>query len=392
MDKPEPLFFIFRFTPYASVMPSPSPKHAADGTLLLVILALTIFGLMMVGSASSVLGEQLRDDAFFYLKHQLLYGALAGFFLFAIGFFVPYGKWKLVAAPALLVALTLLALVFVPGLQVASGGAARWIGLGPITIQPSEITKLACILYLAGLLAKKGEAVQDFRTSVLPFLVIIGIIGALLVWQPDIGTLFAIVVIMIAMVFAAGFRLHHLALITSIGLIVFLLLIGAARYRLARLFVYLHPELDPQGIGYQINQALLAVGTGGLWGLGFGRSRQKYLYLPEPAGDSIFAVIAEELGFVRLLIVIGAFIVIVYKGFSIAQRSPDVFGRLLAVGITSWIAIQAFVNMGSILGLTPLTGIPLPFISYGGSALATLLLAAGMLLNISKYTEESSRK
>lgn len=373
-------------------MSSPSPKHAADSTLLLTILGLTIFGLMMVGSASSVIGEQLRDDAFFFLKHQLLYGGAVGLTLFAVGFFVPYRRWKMLAAPALLVALTLLVLVFIPGLQVASGGASRWIGLGPITIQPSEIAKLACILYLAGLLTKKGEEVQDFRTGVIPFVVIIVIIGALLVLQPDIGTLFAIAVIMMAMVFAAGFRLHHLALIISIGLFVFLLLIGAARYRLERLFVYLHPELDPQGIGYQINQALLAVGTGGLWGLGFGRSRQKYLYLPEPAGDSIFAIIAEELGFIRLLIVIGAFVIIVYKGFSIAQRAPDIFGRLLATGITTWIAIQAFVNIGSILGLTPLTGIPLPFISYGGSALATLLFATGMLLNISKCTSGGRKK
>jgi cell division protein FtsW len=371
-------------------MSSPSPRHVADTTLLLIVLGLTIFGLMMVGSASSVLGEQLRGDPFFFFKHQLFYGGLAGLAVFIIAFFVPYRQWKILALPALLATLALLILVFIPGLQVASGGSARWIGVGPITIQPSELAKLAFILYLAGLLERKGEDIRDWRKSVVPFLVIMAIIGTLIVLQPDIGTLFIISVIALVMVYVAGFRLRHLALITLGGMAVFGILIGTARYRLARLFVYLHPELDPQGIGYQINQALLAVGTGGLWGLGFGRSRQKYLYLPEPTGDSIFAIIAEELGFIRLLLVLAAFAFIIYKGYSIAQRAPDVFGRLLAAGITTWIAIQAFINIGSILGLTPLTGIPLPFVSYGGSALATLLFAAGVLLNISKYTESST--
>jgi cell division protein FtsW len=172
------------------------------------------------------------------------------------------------------------------------------------------------------------------------------------------------------------------------GVLLFAILFNTARYRLARIIVYLHPELDPQGIGYQINQALLAVGTGGLWGLGFGRSRQKYHYLPEPASDSIFAIAAEELGFVRSSIILGAFVLIGFRGFRIAQKAPDTFGRLLACGATSWIMVQAFINIGSIVGLTPLTGIPLPFISYGGSALVSILLASGILLNVSRYTVE----
>lgn len=362
-------------------------RHPADGILLLTILALTVFGLMMVGSASTVLAEALRGDPFFFLKHQLFYGGTVGILAFIAGYFIPYPRWKTFALPALLLALVLLVLVFIPGLQVASSGSARWIGVGPITVQPSELTKLAFIMYVAALLERKGEDIRDFRKSVVPFLVIMGVIGALIVLQPDIGTLFTIAAIALAMVYAAGFRLRHLALIALGGAAIFSILVSTARYRLARLFVYLHPELDPQGIGYQINQALLAVGSGGLWGLGFGRSRQKYQYLPEPAGDSIFAITTEELGFIRTLFIILAFIIIVYKGYRIAEKAPDVFGRLLAVGITSWIGIQAFVNMGSILAITPLTGIPLPFISYGGSALATLLFAGGVLLNISKHTE-----
>src|SRR3989344_4482548 len=362
-------------------------KHASDHILLLAILGLTLFGLIMIGSASSVLAERFRTDAFYFLRHQLTYGGVVGMGMFLVGYFVPYWRWRPLALPALLVALVLLVLVFVPGLQVASGGSARWIGVGPITIQPSEVTKLAIILYLAALLDRKGEDVRDFRKSVVPFLVILGIITFLIILQPDLGTLVAASAIAAVMVFAGGFRFRHLALIGLGGVALFSLLISTAKYRLARLFVYLHPELDPQGIGYQINQALLAVGSGGVWGLGFGRSRQKYQYLPEPAGDSIFAILSEELGLVRTLCVVAVFVVVGMRGYRVAQGAPDMFGRLLAVGITSWILIQAFVNMAAIMGLVPLTGIPLPFISYGGSALATLLFSSGILLNISKYTE-----
>ncbi|OGY36601.1 MAG: cell division protein FtsW [Candidatus Andersenbacteria bacterium RIFCSPHIGHO2_12_FULL_45_11b] len=360
-------------------------KGRADGILLVAIFGLVVFGLIMVGSASSVLAEQFRDDPFYFLKHQLLYGFLFGVVAFLIGFYTPYTKLRTVAVPAILMALVLLVLVFVPGLKVVSGGSARWIGVGPITVQPSEIAKLGFILYLAALLERKGSDIKDFKKSVVPFLVITGVISLLIILQPDIGTLFTITVIGATMVFSAGFRLRHLALIGLGGVAAFSILVSTAQYRLARLFVYLHPELDPQGIGYQINQALLAVGTGGLWGLGFGRSRQKYSYLPEPAGDTIFAIMSEELGFIRILILLLTFAVIVYRGYKIAEAAPDTFGRLLATGITSWILIQAFVNMASVLAITPLTGIPLPFISYGGSALITLLFASGVLLNISKH-------
>ncbi len=362
-----------------------STSRGADTVLLFTILGLTVFGLIMVGSASSVLSQQLRDDPFFFLKHQLFYGLSVGIVAFLVGFFVPYRQWRWLALPALLTAVVMLVMVFIPGLQVSSGGSARWIGFGPITLQPSELTKLGFILYLSALLEKKGEDVRDWKKSVIPFLVITGIVSLLIILQPDIGTLFTLTAIAFAIIFAAGFRWHHLAVIALGGVAFFAVLVSTARYRLARLFVYLHPELDPQGIGYQINQALLAVGTGGIWGLGFGRSRQKYHYLPEPAGDSIFAIISEELGFVRVLIILAAFGIIAYKGFRIAEKAPDTFGRLMAAGITAWITVQAFVNMGSILAITPLTGIPLPFISYGGSALATLLLAGGILLNISKH-------
>ena len=367
---------------------NPSGKHAIDALLLLAVLGLTLFGMMMITSASSVIAERFRGDIYSFFKHQLFFGGGVGLLAMLIGIIVPYHRWRVAALPGLLVSLVLLVMVFIPGLQFAYGGAARWIHFGPITLQPTEITKIAFIIYLAALLERKGEDVRDFRKSVVPFLVITSIIGILIVMQPDIGTLLSIIIIAGAMVFVAGFRLLHLGAIAAGGAAIFLILFNTASYRLSRILVYLHPELDPQGIGYQINQALLAVGTGGIAGLGFGRSRQKYHYLPEPAGDSIFAIIAEELGFIRTSAVVAAFLFIAWRGFLIAKKAPDIFGQLLATGITSWIIVQAFINMGAILALTPLTGIPLPFISYGGTSLVSMLFATGILLNISKFTTE----
>lgn len=367
---------------------SKTNTKSPDSILLVLIIGLTLFGLIMIGSASTVIAERFRDDAFFFLKHQLIFGSSVGLVAFLIGLFVPYKVWQRLAFFALLLSLTLLVLVFVPGLQVSYGGASRWIGIGPITVQPTELTKLSFIIYLSALLAAKGENIRNFRQSVVPFAIIVAVISTLIILQPDIGTLMTIIIIATAQVYAAGFRLRHLAMLGMIGAAGFLILINTASYRLNRIITYLHPELDPQGVGYQINQALLAVSTGGVWGLGFGRSRQKYQYLPEPAGDSIFAIVAEELGLIRSGLVIGAFILIAWRGYMIAYKAPDTFGRLVAVGITTWIVYQTFINVGSIMAITPLTGIPLPFISYGGSALATMLLAAGILLNISRYAQD----
>jgi len=371
-------------------MPPSSKSHqSADGLLMIAIFGLTIFGLIMVASSSVVLAERFRSDAFFFLKHQLFYGGSVGLVAFLIGLYTPYRYWRILSLPILFLSLVLLVLVFIPGLQVESGGASRWIGIGPITIQPTEITKLAFILYLAALLEAKGDDIRNLKKSVIPFAIITSVIAFLIILQPDIGTLFTILLIAGAMILTAGFRLRHIALLGLAGLAGFGILINTASYRLSRIIVYLHPELDPQGIGYQINQALLAVGTGGIWGLGFGRSRQKYAYLPEPAGDSIFAVIAEELGFIRVIPLLAVYALIGWRGFAIARQCTDVFGQLLAVGITSWIIIQTFINIGSTMAVTPMTGIPLPFVSYGGSALVTMLFAGGVLLNISKHTNHN---
>lgn len=364
----------------------PAEKKSFDSLLLLVVIGLTLFGLMMVTSSSTVIAERFRDDAYFFLKHQLFYGGTVGLIAFVAAVLIPYRSLKVLALPGLILSVILLIMVFIPGLTVTSGGASRWISLGPITIQPAEIAKLTFIIYLAALFETKGLNIRDFRQSVLPFIFIMTLIGFLIILQPDIGTLMSIIIIGGSMIYAGGIKLRHLTVLFFIGVALFLVLINTASYRINRIITYLHPELDPQGVGYQINQALLAVGTGGIWGLGFGRSRQKYQFLPEPAGDSIFAVIAEELGLIRSSVVLLAFALIAWRGFRIARRAPDIFGRLLACGITTWIVSQMFINIGSILALTPLTGIPLPFISYGGSALVTMLFAVGILLNISRYS------
>lgn len=363
-------------------------KHGLDAALLLTIIGLVLFGLMMITSASSVIAERTREDVYFFLKHQLFFGATVGLSAFLAGLFIPYRFWRNMALPLLSLALIMLILVFIPGIGARYGEASRWIVVGPFSFQPTELMKFAFIVYLAALLERKGSDIYNFKKSVVPFVVIVAVISLLVGLQPDIGTLFIITAIAGTMVFAAGFRLTHLAILGFAGAAVFGILFNTAKYRLARIIVYLHPELDPQGIGYQINQALLAVGTGGLWGQGFGRSRQKYQYLPEPATDSIFAISAEELGLVRSLFVVAAFVFICFRGYRIARLAPDIFGQLLACGITSWITLQAFINIASIIAITPLTGVPLPFISYGGSALATILFASGILLNISQYTKE----
>jgi len=209
--------------------------------------------------------------------------------------------------------------------------------------------------------------------------------------QPDLGTMSVIIASAIAVYFIAGARWRHLAAIGVAGITLFWILIKSAPYRMARFTVFLNPELDPQGIGYQINQALLAIGSGGLFGRGLGKSIQKYNYLPEATGDSIFAIVAEELGFIRVLALIALFVFLTIRGFIIAKRAPDVFGKLVATGITAWIAFQAFINMAAMVALVPLTGIPLPFVSYGGTALLFTLAAVGILINISKYTVEPQK-
>jgi cell division protein FtsW len=287
----------------------------------------------------------------------------------------------------LILTIIFLFLVFIPSFGYDLKGANRWINIGDFSFQPSEIAKLTFILYLAAWLEKKGKNIKNFSETLIPFVALIIVVSIPLVMQPDIGTLIVIILTSVIIYFAAGAKLEHIFLLGLGGAAALFALIKIAPYRVDRLMVFLYPELDPQGIGYQINQAFLALGSGGILGLGFGHSRQKFNYLPEPIGDSIFAITGEEMGFVGLAVLMALFLIFALRGFKIASCAPDNFGRFTAIGITSWIIFQAIINMAAITSLIPLTGIPMPFISYGGSALIISLTGVGILLNISKASD-----
>lgn len=351
-----------------------------------LFFAILLFGLIMLSSVSSVVSYQKFGTSFYYFSHQVLFGALPGFVLFILASKIDYRILKRYAPLFLAISIGLLIVVFLPGIGFSYGGATRWIHLGNLLFQPSEVVKLTFLLYLSAWLSAKGEKnIKDFSYGFLPFLSLFGCIALLIILEPDIGTMAVIGAIAFGMFFVAGARLGHIGLAIASAGVLFVILINTASYRLQRFTTFLHPELDPQGIGYHINQALLAVGSGGLFGRGFGHSRQKFAYLPEVTGDSAFAIIAEELGFIISAFVIVAFVLLVYRGFSIASHAPDDFGKFICVGIMTWIAFQVFINIGAMLSIVPLTGIPLPFVSYGGSSLIVLMTAMGIVTNVSRH-------
>ncbi|MFH1392424.1 MAG: FtsW/RodA/SpoVE family cell cycle protein [bacterium] len=343
-------------------------KHKPDYILLAVIIALVLFGLIILTSVSA--------EKPYYIKHQIIYGILIGSAGFFTAYKVNYKILQKLALPFLIVSLVLLGLVFIPKLGISYGGARRWVQISSVIFQPGEIVKLSFIIFLASLLSNK--------IKLAPFLIWSGLIALFFVFQPDIGTIGLIIMIAMIMYFTAGAKLWQIGICFLSGTTALLALIKLKTYRFNRLLAFLYPKLDPQGISYQINQALIALGSGGLFGLGWGYSEQR-AFLPAVVTDSIFAVMGEELGFAGALILVCLFLILALRGFKIAAKTDDQFARLLAVGITSWLVLQAFVNIMAISGLIPLTGIPLPFVSYGSSAMIICLTSAGILLNISKY-------
>jgi cell division protein FtsW len=361
--------------------------HKPDYQLAIVVFILVILGLVLISSASVVISYTLFGSSTYYLRHQIV-SVAAGLIIWLILQNIDYHFWKKIAFSALIGTILLLIAVFIPGIGFNYGGASRWIDLRITLLQPAELCKLGFILFLALWLEKKGEGVKSFYYGLLPFIVILILIAGLIIAQPDMGTMCIIIMVGGIMFFAGGARISHVLLMIGGGFAAIWTLIKIAPYRLARLTVWLNPKSDTGGIGYHINQALMAVGSGGLLGLGFGLSRQKYNYLPEVVGDSIFAVIAEELGFLKSIFIILLFLFLAYRGYKIAQKAPDTFGRLVATGITTWLVFQAIINIAAMLSLLPLTGIPLPFISYGGTSLIVSLAAIGILMNISKQTSQ----
>ncbi len=347
-------------------------------------------GLLILSSASAVVSFQKFNNTYYYTTHQLLFGFLPGGVICFIVSRIDYHYWRRFAFLFFILSIVLLLLVFFPGIGFGYGGAHRWIHVGPFLFQPSEAVKLTFLLYMASWLSTKGEKhIKNFSYGFLPFAVLTGIVALLVILQPDIGTMSIIGLTACTMYFIAGAHLGHVGLIGTTAVGLFFILISTASYRLKRFMTFLHPELDPLGIGYHINQALLAVGSGGWFGRGFGHSRQKYAYLPEVTGDSIFAVAAEELGFILSLCLIMLFIYLGLRGLHIARNAPDEFGKLVALGIISWVFFQAVINIGAMLSILPLTGVPLPFISYGGSSLLVLLIAVGILINISRQSRSN---
>jgi cell division protein FtsW len=346
--------------------------------LVLVTLALVAFGLVMVYSASSARALLGSDDPAYYLKRQALYAVLG---LVALVLFLrtDYRRLRHAAGPLLLASFVLLVSVLAIGTAV--NGARRWIPIATLTFQPSELAKLALALWTAGLLARR-PAPQTLNDLVRPIGLVVGAACALILVEPDLGSALAIAIMVAAILLVAGTPVRTLATGTGIAGTLVLAAIWLEPYRRARIFSFLDPWHDPQGAGFQSVQAMIALGSGGIFGVGLGESVQKIYYLPEASTDMIFAIIGEELGLVGVLAVIGAFALFAYAGLNIALRCRDPFGKRLAAGLTALVCGQAAVNVSAVMGLAPLTGVPLPFVSYGGSSLVVSLASVGILLNI----------
>lgn len=361
-------------------------KQKYDLYLLITIGLLAVTGLAVLYSASTVESYQKFGNTSYYFLRQLLTGGIIGMILFFICMKVDYHRWQKLTPLLVPVSLLLLLLVKIPGLGFSSGGATRWLHIGPLVFQPSELAKLVVIIYLAGWISNRKEKLGKTHAELLPALVITGLFAALILWQPDMGTMLTLVLTSLVMFFIGGISMKNIFTWVGVAAASLGVLIWLEPYRVKRVLTFLNPSHDPLGISYQINQAVLAIGSGGMWGLGYGLSRQKYNYLPEAIGDSIFAVMAEELGFVRTTIVIILFAFLTVRGVYVSLKSSDLFGKLLGVGIVTWIALQVCINVSSIQGLMPLTGITLPLFSHGSSSLIISLAALGILVNISLHT------
>jgi len=355
-----------------------------DVVLIAVVLALLLLGILILASVSASFSQEKFGSSFYFLNHQIIFGLIPGIILAFLAFRIRLETLKKWVPVLLLINLALLLMVFLPEIGAQAGGATRWISLGPISFQPSEFLKITFILYLAAWLASRTEKVKGFGQTFVAFLLVISIISLFLILQPDISTLAIIVISAALMYFLATTPIWHSILIILIGMGGLSALIKIAPYRLNRLLVFLNPEVDPMGIGYQIKQAIIAVGSGGIFGQGLGMSSLRFGFLPHSMSDAIFAIFAEEAGFVGAAILIFLFLIFLWRGFKIAKISQDKFSQLSALGITSWICLQGFINIASMIEILPLSGTPLPFISYGGSALISELIGVGILLNISR--------
>jgi len=357
-------------------------ERLPDWMLLLVTLILVIVGTAMIYSSSSIIAMEKFKDSQYFIKKQLIF-VVIGFTAMIVMTKVPYELLRKVAYPAVILSFLLLGLLFVPSLGIKRGGATRWLNLGGFTFQVTELVKITMVVFLAHFLTRKAFYLQDFKKGILIPLAVTGGIISLILKQPDFGTSVIIATIMLMMLCIAGARLKHLLILAAAFVPAGVALILYKGYRLTRLTAFLDPWKDADNTGFQIIQSLISFGSGGTFGVGIGDGMQKLFYLPEPHTDFILSVIAEESGFIGVAIVIILFTVFAVRGFMIALRSPDLFGTLLAAGLTMVIAFEAFINIAGVMGLIPLKGLVLPFLSYGGTAFVLNMTAVGVLLNIS---------
>lgn len=350
-----------------------------DKKLLIVILVLVFLGVLAIGDASAPQALSLFSDKFFFVKQQVVWAVGGIVLMFATSLIKP-SFWEKLATPIFIISLILLVMVLLPWFGLHALGARRWIVIGAFNFQPSEFVKLATALFFSKLIATKQFSVKFF----IPLAVIAGLI----MLQPDLGTTLIVVSIGMVLIFLSDINIVHFLGSIFLGALASLGLILSSGYRRQRLMTFFAHSKDPLGSDYHIRQILLSLGSGGFFGVGLGQGKQKYLYLPEAATDSIFATIAEEVGFLGSVILIGIFVFLIIRGLKIAIKATNKFNFLLASGIVTWIGAQVFLNIGSMVSLVPLTGVPLPFLSYGGSSLMMILIGMGILLSISRYDQK----
>ncbi len=354
-----------------------------DLPLLITVIIITVFGLIMIYSASSIWSMYKFNNQYHFVIQQ------AFFFVIGLGLIfilkkIDYHIYYKYANLIILICAVFLVLVLIPGIGSIRNGSRSWFGIGSFGIQPSEFAKIGLIIYTAKYLANNNRLMKNIVKGVLPILGVIGFFFLLIMLEPDFGTAMVIVLTLVVLIFISGVQISFFLKIGLVGLLGIIGIIIAAPYRMKRIVSFLNPWSDPLGSGYQILQSLYAIGPGGLLGQGFLHSRQKYFYLPEPQTDFIFSIISEELGFLGVLIVTSLFIIIFYRGISIALKTNDLFGKYLAFGLSFGLIIQASLNLMVVVGLIPVTGVTLPFLSYGGSSLLVSMASIGILLNISK--------
>ena len=363
-------------------------KGQIDFQYFVIAMALLALGLIMVFSSSSEAARYDFSDAYYFTKRQLAFAVVS---IVAMIFFskFDYHRFGKLSFPLLILSAFLLVVVLAIGRNVKGG--QRWIPMGPFSFQPSEAAKVAIILFFSYSLAKNPGILNKFWTGLVPYLAVLGVFSALMMLQPHFSGTVIIVGIGVILLFAAGAKMIHLLLLATPAVMGGAFLVATSEYRLKRVLSFMDPFKDKLGDGWQVIQSLYAIGSGGLFGLGLGRSRQKFLYIPEPQNDFIFSILCEELGFIGALITIILFAVLIWRGVRIAMAAPDLFGTLIATGITALIALEVIINIAVVTSSMPVTGMPLPFFSYGGTSLLVIMSCVGIMLNISRYSNSGGR-